>query len=80
MEDIYTYDKYIFKSLEHMKNNVITENEYGEMFTIGQKIDGKFEVIELKKDGSNIKVCEDNKKEFLELMINWFGYRSKEPL
>jgi len=63
-----------------MKNNVITENEYGEMFTIGQKIDGKFEVIELKKDGSNIKVCEDNKKEFLELMINWFGYRSKEPL
>jgi hypothetical protein len=40
-----------------MKENLITENnDYMEYFTIGQKIDGKFEVFELKKNGSNIPV------------------------
>ena len=56
-----------------MKKNKITENEYGEMFTIGQKINGKFEIFELKENGNNIKVCDDNKDEFLQLIINWFG-------
>ena len=64
-----------------MKENLITENnDYMEYFTIGQKIDGKFEVFELKKNGSNIPVQESNKPEFINLMVNWFGLKSKEKL
>lgn len=51
-----------------MKNHITVDNEFGEVFAVCQNQNGKMKMVDLKPNGQNIKVSDQNKQEWLKLM------------
>mmetsp|Transcript_11732 Transcript_11732/g.13278 ORF Transcript_11732/g.13278 Transcript_11732/m.13278 type:complete len:204 (+) Transcript_11732:143-754(+) len=71
VEDFMTYDQSLSSSFSYIKNNVINQNELGMNFTVQDKEDG---IVELIKDGADIKVNNYTKHAYINLFLEYHGY------
>ena len=59
----------IYSSISYISKNTLPDDDlYGEMFCVSKKINGKLGIIDLKPNGRNIKVTDENKEEFVKLL------------
>eukprot|EP00126_Sphaerothecum_destruens_P007621 Sdes_comp19919_c0_seq1m12344 len=73
LKDLDMVDPQYYKSLQWILENEITEN-LGLVFTVNFDEYGKIKTHELKPGGSNLPVVEENKKEYVKLLVHWiFG-------
>lgn len=75
-DDMKSYDPQIWKSMNYIKQNKITE-DFGLTFTMNMESKDEngtimYNSIELKKNGSNIPLTDDNKKEYLDLVFKHY--------
>ncbi|CAF4121701.1 unnamed protein product, partial [Rotaria sp. Silwood2] len=79
INDLESLDPEFYNSLLWIKDNNLDENDDLELyFNTTFELLGKVENIELKPDGNDIKLTEDNKAEYLELMTKWRFTRGVE--
>lgn len=72
LQDLESIDPTMYNSLIWIQDNVIAEDdELGLYFCHNFELLGKMQECELKEDGANIKVTEENKAEYLNLLLNW---------
>ncbi|KNC79547.1 hypothetical protein SARC_08058 [Sphaeroforma arctica JP610] len=76
-EDIQTVDIEYYRSLRWILDNDITD-VLDLTFSVTKENFGNIEEIELKPDGDNIEVTEENKKEYVALMTEWRYSRNIE--
>ncbi|KAJ2161410.1 hypothetical protein GGF46_001505 [Coemansia sp. RSA 552] len=69
LEDMQSVDADIYRSLKWTLDNDITE--MGFTFTVDDDRFGERVEVELKPDGKNIDVTEENKKEFVQLSVQY---------
>ncbi|XP_033630687.1 E3 ubiquitin-protein ligase SMURF2-like [Asterias rubens] len=78
LEDMESVDPEVYRSLVWMLDNDITgviENTFAvEHYSFGQ-----MQTHDLKPNGKNIPVTEDNKKEYVKLFVQWRFLRGIEP-
>lgn len=84
LDDMKYYDSQIWRSLNYIKQNKITE-DLGLTFTMdiestNEKGEVVHKTIELKKNGSNIILTEENKKEYLDLLLKYYLKRTKKQI
>lgn len=84
LDDLKFYDVQIWKSLNYIKQNKITE-DLGLTFTMDIETKDEndkvvYKTIDLKKNGSNISLTEDNKKEYLDLLFKYYLKRTKKQI
>lgn len=79
LNDLESLDPEFYNSLLWIKENNLDENDNLELYfnTTYQLLD-KFETIELKPNGNEIKLTENNKDEYLELVTKWRFIRGVE--
>lgn len=70
LDDIEAVDPDLHRSLNWMLENDITDI-IDNTFTVEHESFGVLQMRELKPDGSNIVVTEDNKKEYVKLYVNY---------
>jgi hypothetical protein len=79
IHDLESLDPEFYNSLLWIKENNLNENDNLELyFNTTFELLGKIENIELKSGGNDIKLTEDNKEEYLELMTKWRFTRGVE--
>ncbi|XP_061162801.1 E3 ubiquitin-protein ligase Su(dx)-like [Saccostrea echinata] len=78
LKDIETIDPEFYNSLVWIRDNDIEECGLELYFTADFEILGKVEQHDLKEGGSDIKVTEENKEEYIDLMTNWRFSRGVE--
>ena len=79
MHDLESLDPEFYNSLSWIRENNIDENDNLELyFNTTYDILGKIENIELKPGGNDIKLIEENKAEYLELITKWRFNRGVE--
>lgn len=79
MHDLESLDAEFFNSLLWIRENNLHDNDDLELyFNTSFELLGKMENIELKKGGNEIKLTEENKEEYLELMTRWRFTRGVE--
>ncbi|XP_071813245.1 E3 ubiquitin-protein ligase Su(dx)-like [Apostichopus japonicus] len=71
LKDLESIDPEYYSSLVWVKDNDIDEIDLGMTFSADFEILGKVETVELKDDGANIIVSEENKEEYINLMTQW---------
>nr|QHH25943.1 NEDD4-like E3 ubiquitin-protein ligase [Dugesia japonica] len=71
LQDIETVDVEYYNSLKFIRDNNIDECDMGLVFSAEYELFGKIEEQALKPDGQNIEVTEENKNEYIDLMVNW---------
>lgn len=77
LEDLAYLDKQLYKSLKFLRENSIDKDDiFDEYFVVTSPIDG--EEIELTPDGKDIRICDENKEEYIDLILEWFGRNSIE--
>ncbi|CAF1432392.1 unnamed protein product [Adineta ricciae] len=77
--DLESVDPEFYKSLLWIRDNNLDNNDNLELyFNTSFDLLGKIENIELKPGGNDIKLAEENKAEYIELMINWRFTRGVE--
>jgi hypothetical protein len=77
--DLESLDPEFYNSLLWLRENNLNENDNLELyFNTSYELLGKIENIELKPDGNDIKLTEENKSEYLELMTKWRFTRGVE--
>lgn len=56
----------MYNSLKYIRENSITDSEdFEEYFTIYSPVNGK--IVELTENGSNLRINDDNKEQFIAL-------------
>ncbi|XP_076331877.1 E3 ubiquitin-protein ligase wwp-1-like isoform X2 [Tachypleus tridentatus] len=78
MKDIESIDDEYYNSLVWIKENNIDELEMEMYFSVNFEVLGEVISHDLKPDGGEIKVTEDNKDEYLRLMTQWRFSRGQE--
>ncbi|XP_077975149.1 NEDD4-like E3 ubiquitin-protein ligase WWP1 isoform X2 [Styela clava] len=78
IKDIESVDEEFYNSLVWTRDNNIEECGLELFFTMDQEILGKIESHELKEGGKDIQVTEENKEEYIRLMIEWRFSRGVE--
>lgn len=78
IKDLETIDSEFYQSLLWVKENNIEDCGLELFFCADFEILGKVEQHDLKPGGSDIKVTEENKEEYLNLMTNWRFTRGVE--
>ncbi|XP_033125340.1 E3 ubiquitin-protein ligase Su(dx)-like [Anneissia japonica] len=71
LKDLETIDPEFYNSLVWIKENDVEECGLDMYFTADFEILGKLESHDLKEDGANIAVTEENKDEYIHLMTQW---------
>lgn len=71
MKDLESIDPEFYNSLVWIKENNIEECGLDMEFTVDMELLGKITSHDLKPNGSEIKVTEENKEEYLSLMTQW---------
>ncbi|KAK2554358.1 NEDD4-like E3 ubiquitin-protein ligase WWP2 [Acropora cervicornis] len=71
MKDLESIDPEFYNSLVWIKDNNIEECGLDMEFTVDMELLGKISSHDLKPNGSEIKVTEENKEEYLSLMTQW---------
>lgn len=77
LEDLESVDPDLHRSLCWMLENNI-ENVLDNMFSVEHNSFGKMHEYELKPGGQNIKVTEENKREYVKLYVQWRFMRGIE--
>jgi hypothetical protein len=79
IHDLESLDPEFYNSLLWIRENSLNDNDNLELyFNTSFELLGKIENIELKPGGNDIKLTEENKAEYLELMTNWRFTRGVE--
>jgi NEDD4-like E3 ubiquitin-protein ligase WWP1 len=79
MHDLESLDPEFYNSLLWIRENNLNDNDNLELyFNASFELLGKIENIELKINGNEIKLTEENKGEYLELMTRWRFTRGVE--
>ncbi|CAF5123509.1 unnamed protein product, partial [Rotaria sp. Silwood1] len=79
INDLQSLDPEFYNSLLWIKDDNLDENDDLELyFNTTFELLGKVENVELKPGGNDIKLTEDNKPEYLELMTKWRFTRGVE--
>ena len=77
LKDLEDSDENIFNSLQYILNNDIDNDQYNEYYFEVDKNDyGISKTIELKENGSDIKVTNESKSEFVDLMVDYHSRQS----
>ncbi|XP_072234989.1 NEDD4-like E3 ubiquitin-protein ligase WWP1 isoform X1 [Leuresthes tenuis] len=72
LKDLESIDPEFYNSLIWIRDNNIKECDDLEMyFSVDMEILGKINSHDLKPDGANIRVTEENKEEYISLMAEW---------
>ncbi|XP_018616117.1 itchy E3 ubiquitin protein ligase b isoform X1 [Scleropages formosus] len=71
LKDLESIDPEFYNSLIWIKENNIEECGLEMYFSVDKEILGEITTHELKPDGSNIVVTEDNKEEYIRLVSEW---------
>ncbi|KAJ7381491.1 WW domain containing E3 ubiquitin protein ligase 1 [Desmophyllum pertusum] len=71
MKDLESIDPEFYNSLVWIKENNIEECGLDMEFAVDMELLGKVTSHDLKPNGANIKVTEENKEEYLSLMTQW---------
>lgn len=78
LKDVETVDAEFFNSLTWVKENNIEECGLEMYFCADFEVLGKIDQHELKEGGTDIKVTEENKEEYINLMTQWRFSRGVE--
>lgn len=78
MKDIESIDPEFYNSLVWIKENDIEECGLELYFSVDFEILGQLQSYELKENGADVKVTEENKDEYLRLMSDWRFSRGQE--
>lgn len=78
LKDVETVDSEFYNSLTWIKDNDIEECGLEMYFCADFEILGKIDQHELKEGGADIKVTEENKEEYINLMTQWRFARGVE--
>jgi len=78
MKDLESIDPEFYNSLCWVRDNDIEECDLEMFFCTDFELLGKLSEVELKPDGKNIKVTEENKEEYINLMMQWRLTRGQE--
>jgi len=79
IHDLESLDPEFYNSLVWVRDNNLNDNDNLELyFNTSYERLGKIESVELKLGGNDIKLTEENKSEYLELMIKWRFTRGVE--
>lgn len=77
LEDLKSIDAYLFKSLHSYLENDMDKPPFDETyFEYDIKHFGSFETIELKPNGKNIRVTNEDKNEYVDLIIDYISRKS----
>ncbi|VDN53339.1 unnamed protein product [Dracunculus medinensis] len=71
LKDLESIDAEFYNSLMWIKENNIDECDMELYFVADYELLGEIRTHELKDDGADLKVCEENKDEYLELLMEW---------
>lgn len=71
MKDIESIDPEFYNSLVWIRDNNIDECGLELYFSVDFEVLGQVMHHELKEDGDKIRVCEENKEEYMRLMTDW---------
>ncbi|CAH8582929.1 unnamed protein product [Dicrocoelium dendriticum] len=71
LEDIESLDVIYYSSLKYIQECNLDEAEMDLVFSVDYEILGEVKTHELKPDGKNIPVTEENKVQYLDLIVNW---------
>lgn len=77
-KDLESIDPEFYNSLLWVKENSIEECDLEMFFAADYEVLGQIKNHELKPDGSNIKVTDENKEEYIKLMTEWRFTRGQE--
>ena len=75
-EDLKYYDTSLFESIKCIKSEKLNMDMGAFVTTQKNPISHECEQIELKEDGTNIEVTEENKEEFVDLLCNYLFVKS----
>lgn len=78
MKDLESIDPEFYNSLSWIKDNSIEECELEMYFAADYEVLGQIKNHELKPDGSNIRVTDANKEEYIKLITEWRFTRGQE--
>jgi len=79
IHDLESLDPEFYNSLLWLRENNLNDNDNLELyFNTSYESLGKIENVELKTGGNDIKLTEENKSEYLELMTKWRFTRGVE--
>lgn len=78
MKDLESIDPEFYNSLLWIKDNNIEDCDLEMFFAADYEVLGQIKNHELKLDGSNIKVTNENKDEYIKLMTQWRFTRGQE--
>ncbi|CAK8695881.1 unnamed protein product [Clavelina lepadiformis] len=78
IKDIESVDEEFYNSLVWIRDNNIEECGLELDFTMDFEVLGKVDTIELKEGGADLAVTEENKEEYIRLMIDWRFSRGVE--
>ncbi|XP_008319334.1 itchy E3 ubiquitin protein ligase a isoform X2 [Cynoglossus semilaevis] len=71
LKDLESIDPEFYNSLIWIKDNNIEECALEMFFSVDKEILGEVTTHELKPDGGNIQVTEENKEEYIKLVAEW---------
>ncbi|XP_014895555.1 itchy E3 ubiquitin protein ligase a [Poecilia latipinna] len=71
LKDLESIDPEFYNSLIWIKDNNVEECGLEMFFSVDKEILGEVSTHELKPDGGNIPVTEDNKEEYIRLVAEW---------
>eukprot|EP00112_Aurelia_sp_Birch-Aquarium-sp1_P013698 Seg292.4 transcript_id=Seg292.4/GoldUCD/mRNA.D3Y31 product="NEDD4-like E3 ubiquitin-protein ligase WWP1" protein_id=Seg292.4/GoldUCD/D3Y31 len=81
LQDLETLDNQYYNSLLWIKENEIDDCGLDMYFCTDMEILGKTTTHELKEGGTDILVTDENKEEYIDLMVQWrFSRGVEEPL
>lgn len=78
MKDLESIDPEFYNSLLWIKENSIEECDLEMYFAADYEVLGQIKNHELKADGSNLRVTDENKEEYIKLMTEWRFTRGQE--
>ncbi|XP_075994177.1 NEDD4-like E3 ubiquitin-protein ligase WWP1 isoform X2 [Genypterus blacodes] len=78
LKDLESIDPEFYNSLIWIRDNNIEECDLEMYFSVDMEILGKITSHDLKPDGTNVRVTEENKEEYISLMAEWRFSRGVE--
>ncbi|VDN07491.1 unnamed protein product [Thelazia callipaeda] len=71
LKDLESVDAEFYNSLMWIKENNVDECDMELYFVADYELLGEIRTHELKEGGSELKVCEENKEEYIDLLMEW---------
>ncbi|VDN81755.1 unnamed protein product [Brugia pahangi] len=71
LKDLESVDAEFYNSLMWIKENNVDECDMELYFVADYELLGEIRTHELKDGGAELKVCEENKEEYIELLMEW---------